>query len=200
MFYKIVERLCMSKGISITKLSEELGLSSSVVTGWKNGAAPRKSTLKKIADYFGVSPDYLLGDSPKSNKGVMIPLLGTVPAGIPIEAIENVLDYEEISSDLAATGEFFALLVQGDSMSPNLIDGDVVVIRQTPDVESGCVAIVLVNGSDATIKRLQKHEHGITLLPDNPMFKPIFFTEKEIAELPVVVIGQVVELRRKKNL
>lgn len=132
-----------------------------------------------------------------SRKVVTINVLGSVAAGIPIEAIEDIVDTEEITSEIAKTGEFFGLRIKGDSMSPRILDGDTVIIRKQNDVESGDIAIVLINNNEATCKKLTKHENGVTLSAYNPAYEPIFFSNKEIKDLPVIVIGKVVELRGK---
>lgn len=93
-----------------------------------------------------------------AGRGVRIPVLGRVVAGIPIEAVEEILDYEEITPELAATGEFFALKIRGHSMEPRMMEGDVVIVRKQEDVESGDVAIVLVNGNEATVKRVKNRK------------------------------------------
>lgn len=132
-----------------------------------------------------------------SQKGAIINVLGRVAAGIPISAIEEIIDTEEISEDMARTGEFFGLQIHGDSMEPRICEGDVVIVRQQDDAENGEIVIALVNGDDATCKRLAKYEHGISLLSLNTKYEPMFFTNKEIEEKPVRIIGKVVELRGK---
>lgn len=118
-------------------------------------------------------------------------------AGIPIDAVEEIIDYEEISEDMARQGDFFALQVKGDSMEPRIVDGDVVIVRKQEDVDSGDIAIVLVNGDEATIKKVQKFDGGINLVPTNSAYPVLTYTNKEIEQLPVRVIGKVVELRAK---
>lgn len=130
--------------------------------------------------------------------GVKIPVLGHVVAGIPIEAIQEILDYEEIDEALASTGDFFALRVVGVSMEPRIREGDVVIVRKQPDVDSGDTAIVLVNGDEATVKKVKKLPDGIMLIANNPeVYEPKFYNRQQIEELPVVVLGKVVELRAK---
>lgn len=136
-------------------------------------------------------------NSGKHITNFMIPVLGTVPAGIPLEAIEEVLDYEEITEDMARNGKYIALQIKGDSMLPTICNGDVVIVRLQPDVESGETAIVMVNGDDATCKKVVKHTSGITIVPNNPAYEPRFFTNEEISSTPVRILGKVVELRRK---
>ncbi|MDY2966346.1 MAG: S24 family peptidase, partial [Megasphaera massiliensis] len=116
----------------------------------------------------------------------------------PIEAVEEILDYEEITPELAATGEFFALQVKGDSMEPTLRDGDVVIVKKQPTVDSGDIAIVLVNGNDATVKEIKESPAGITLIGHNAaIYTPQFYSNEDIKNLPVQVLGKVIEMRRK---
>lgn len=118
-------------------------------------------------------------------------------AGIPIEAVEEILDYEEITPGLAATGEFFALQVRDDSMLPKLEKGDVVIVKKQEDVETGDIAIVLVNGDEATIKQIKKVDGGIMLYGFNPdVYEPHFYSNQQIEELPVRILGKVIESRR----
>lgn len=201
MFQINLKKMREDKKLSQAKFAKEIGVSQSTVGMWESGKnKPEFSTLLKIADYFDVSVDVLTGkniEEKKSGKGIEIPVLGNVQAGIPIDAIQDILDYEEISADMAASGEYFALQVRGSSMEPRMKDGDVVIVRQQPEVENGEIAIVLVNGNDATIKKIGKSSDGIMLIPNNPAFEPIFYNKEEISELPVVILGKVVELRAK---
>lgn len=126
-------------------------------------------------------------------KGVDHP--ASVQAGLPLEAVENIVDYEEISPNLQ--GEYFALRIKGDSMTPRICEGDVVIVKKQPDVESGSVAIILVNGYEATVKKVIKGRDYITLIGFNPSFEPITYTKQEIETLPVQIIGKVIEIRGK---
>lgn len=139
----------------------------------------------------------LASDQEPVRKGVVIPVLGSVAAGIPIEAIEDVIDTEEIPQEMAATGKFFGLKIKGNSMEPKISDGDIVIVRQQEDAESGDIVIACVNGDEATCKRLRKYKDGIELISNNPSYDPMFFSNQEIAERPVTILGRVVELRAK---
>lgn len=205
--YEIIDRLCAEKGISGSKMCDDLGMSRSTLTELRKG---RAKTLKlekasKIADYFGVSVDYLLGNesvsdgppAPSRPGSKWIPVLGRVAAGTPIEAVEDILDYEEIDAKTAASGEHFALQIKGQSMEPRIKDGDVVIVRKQDGCDSGDVAVVLVNGDEATVKRIKKEPAGIMLIPSNPSYEPKFYSNDEILSLPVRIIGKVIELRAK---
>jgi len=134
---------------------------------------------------------------PLNNKGIKIPVLGRIQAGVPIEAVQDILDYEEITPEMASSGEFFALIIKGSSMEPKMSEGDAVIVRKQSDVTSGDTAVVIVNDHDATVKRLIKKENGIMLQATNPAHEPLYFTQNEIRDLPVVVVGRVMELRAK---
>ena len=193
-------RLCNEKGVAPTSVCKSVGLSNAAFSAWDDSSIPRKATLARIADYFGVSVDYLLGKTDTKTKkptGVKIPVLGRVAAGIPIEAITDVEDWEEIPADMAKTGEFAALRIRGDSMNPRMEDGDVVIVRIQEDCNSGDIAVVMINGCDATCKKLIKTTDGIRLESFNTTYKPMTFTNQEVLELPIRLFGVVVELRAK---
>ena len=131
-------------------------------------------------------------------KGTRIPVLGRVAAGIPIEAITDVDDWEEIPESMAKTGEYFALRITGNSMEPRMLDGDVVIVKRQSDVDNGDVAVVLVNGNDATVKQITKSETGLTLIGWNlAVYTPRTYNKKECRDLPVSILGKVVEIRGK---
>ena len=125
-------------------------------------------------------------------------MLGKVPAGIPIEAIEDILGYEEIPASMLKSGKnYFALKVEGDSMYPEYMSGDTIIIKQQEDCESGDDCIVMVNGDDATFKRVIKQEKSIILKPLNNQYEPYVFSEYDIMTKPVKIIGIAIEVRRK---
>ncbi len=133
-----------------------------------------------------------------TTKTVKIPLLGKVPAGVPIEAVEEILGYEEIPASMLNGGEnYFALKVDGDSMFPDYKTGDIIIIKQQPDCNSGDDCIVMVNGDDATFKRVIKQEKSIILKPLNNQYEPYVFSEYDIMTKPVKIIGIAIEVRRK---
>lgn len=190
------------RGLTQNELAEKTNLSRSHIASIeRNIYTPSISTLTEIANALNIESSILISENTtlerKTRNSIQIPVLGTVQAGIPIEAVEDVLDYEEIAPEMAAHGEYFALRVKGSSMEPRMRDGDVVIVRKQADVNHDDTAIVLVNGNEATIKRVLKSEAGIMLAPNNPAFEPKFYSNKDIAELPVQIIGRVVELRAK---
>lgn len=195
-----IRELRASIGLKQADLAKALKVSQATMSGYETGKyEPDLSTLKAIADYFSVSVDYVLGGDvkPISVKGISIPVYAAVAAGIPIEAIEDIVDCEEIDAALAATGDFFGLRIKGNSMEPRMREGDVVIVRKQDDADTGDVAIVLVNGNEATVKKIKKEPSGISLIPNNPAHDIQYYSAADIASLPVRIIGKVVELRAK---
>ena len=207
-----LQELRKARGYSQQDVASLIGVGRTTYLKYENGDNRPTRKLNELARLFNVSTDYLLGltDTPTESltqplsqslskeRGVRIPVLGRVVAGIPIEAIEEVIDWEEIPQRLAASGKFFALRVCGHSMEPGILEGDIVIVRQQEDVDNYDTAIVLVNGDEATVKRVKKQKEGITLIATNTsVYEPHFYSNQEIHDLPVKILGKVVEMRRK---
>ena len=195
-------------GLTIKEIASKVGITEATMQKYEVGKIRRVDVemVKNIADAIGVEPsaltgwtaaDYIYHNATKENKPTprKIPVLGHVAAGIPLEMIEDIIDEEEIPGDMV--GDYFALKIKGDSMEPKISNGDVVIVRKQPDVESGQIAIVTVNGDDATCKRVMKYSDGIMLLSNNPNYAPMQFSNKEIENKPIKILGKVVELRAK---
>lgn len=205
--------------LSQVALADKLNVHQTAVSQWElEKSFPDIDLLKKMSKIYGVSVDYLVGnvndpffvldnkkiiadinsygDDELKKLGIKIPVLGEVVAGVPIEAIEDILDYEEITEEMANKGEHFALKVKGDSMEPVFYAGDIVIVRQQPTADSGDIVIALVNGDESTIKKLKLTDDGLMLIPANSAYEPMYYSHKQIDTLPVSIIGKVVELRR----
>lgn len=189
-----------AKGLTQVEVSRIIGISQNGYSDWETGKNRVDArSLGRLAELYGVTVNYLLGidenDAPA--KGVRIPVLGSVAAGIPIEAIQDIVDYEEIDADMAAAGEYFGLKIKGNSMEPRIREGDVVIVRRQEEAETGDTVVVLVNGDSATVKRIKIEPNGIALIPNNPAYDTRFYSAAEVELLPVRIIGKVVELRGK---
>lgn len=190
-----------ASNMPITRIAQRSGITRqhiySIMNGKKNVSS---TTLEAICKAINISPSSLFDGKIEKNKpkGIRIPVLGSIPAGIPIEAIEDVVDYEEINEEMARSGTYFGLKVKGDSMMPTISSGDVIIVRQQDDANSGQICVVMINGYDATLKEIKKEPNGLWVLPHNPNsgFKPTFYTNKEVEELPVRILGVAVEIRR----
>ena len=200
--YERIAGLCASREINIAKLCKDNGWRQGLFSDIKHGRVKTLSAkyLQAIADYFDIPVEYLITGEikkPSDTQGIWIPVLGRVAAGIPMEAIEDIEDYEEITKERASQGEFFALKVKGDSMAPRFAEGDVLIVRRMSDCNNGDIAVVLVGNADATVKRIKKTADGIFLIASNPAYEPRYYSNQEIEELPVTILGKVVELRAK---
>lgn len=191
-------------GISQIDFATKMNVSKQTLYKYENNIITNipSDKIEAAAKIVNVSPAYIMGwennTSKKSKKkGITINVLGRVAAGIPIEAVTDIIDTEEITEELAATGEFFGLKIHGDSMEPRIREGDVVIVRQQDDAENGDTIIAMVNGDEATCKRLRKYRDGIELVSTNPAYAPMFYSNEDISTKPVKIIGKVVELRAK---
>lgn len=178
---------------------------STIYRYMKAEMTPKLTTVKAIAEIYNVNPVWLMGlDAPKKadkvrkNNSALVIIYGSIPAGIPMECISDIIDTEEIPIDMLKGGkEYFGLKVNGNSMFPKYLDGDILILQKVNDCENGQDCVVMVNGEDGTFKRVFKNKNGIVLQPLNPEYQPMTYTNEQIKQLPVRIIGKVVELRRK---
>lgn len=198
-----LQLLRKQNGMSQLKLANTIGVSRSTVAMWENGSSqPDNSMLIKLSELFNVSVDYLLGrdetpvSSPQSS-GTWIPVLGNVQAGIPVEAVQEIIDYEDISNITKDPSDYFALQIKGSSMEPRFCAGDVVIVKKQNTAEDGDIVIALINGDEATVKKFKQRPEGIMLIPMNNNFETMFYSNDEIEKLPISILGKVVELRGK---
>lgn len=209
-FWEIFYQLCEESNKKPNVIAQELSIASGSITKWKNGSTPNSKSLSKIADYFGVTTDYLLGNSPVRHGGmeiqmiddesyVPIPVIGEVAAGYKALAETNIIGYELVSSDTLRDGyEYAWLKVKGDSMSPLIMEGDLVLVRLQDEIESGELAVVIVDEEDGVIKRVKYSTRKVTLISENAeKYPPRVFEGKDIDRLRIW--GKAIDLKRKLN-
>lgn len=198
-------------GLTQEQVGDKIGKKFTTVAKYESGEIKNIDIMiiSTIADLTNTDIDYLLlkSNSPNGNKLPHVPLnkgktrkipvVGKVAAGFDVNAIVDIIGWEEIDETFPENYTYFGLIVQGNSMEPRIYAGDVVIVRAQPDIESGEYAIVRLNGDDATIKRISKDSNGITLIPLNSTYLPKFYSNEDIANIPVEIIGKVVELRGK---
>lgn len=206
-------KLRKAAGVSQTDLGKAIGVAQNTISAWEKGSRqPDNICLQLLAKYFAVSVDDILGytntnTNTNTNMGtasinhsvIAINVYGQIPAGIPVEAIEDIVDTEQIPAEWAVGGrEYFALQVKGDSMYPVYLDGDIVIVRKQSTCQSGDDCVVYINGYDATLKRVKLHDDGsIEIIPLNTNYAPRTYTRYEVEKKPIAIGGVVVELRRK---
>lgn len=182
------------KGWKQSDLSRATGFRDGKISAWYNGRyRPNAETMEKIAKALGVSVAYLLGKEEVPMAALTIPkatetpVLGSVAAGVPIEAQEDV-----IGSVFTEKPGLFALRVKGDSMSPRIMDGDLLLVQPQNTAQDGELVIALIDG-EATCKVLRRNAYGVTLVPFNAAYAPFVYTGSQAEDLRI--IGKVVESR-----
>lgn len=214
----IVHDYRIKRGLSMDEFSRRCGLSKGYISMLEKNKNPKSgkpiipsiTTYVNVATAMGLSVDNLmsmvgkdqpvkLNAPPVIHAGYKIPVLGNVAAGTPINATEEILGYQYLEDTYKDDGcSYFALRIQGRSMEPTIMDGDTVIVRQQSNVDNGEIAIVLVDGEDATAKEIKENADGITLIGHNTtVYTPHFYSVQEIHDLPIQIIGRVIEVRRK---
>lgn len=191
-----------ARGLTQHELAQKANISRSYLGDIEGDRYnPSVDTLRDLADALSVHLSVFfneVSDVQMPSMALRVPVLGRVPAGIPIEAIEEVLDWEEIPAEWSkGNREFFALKLQGDSMMPKYLDSDVIIVERTETAETGQDVVIVINGHDATFKRVIVNDSGIILQPLNPTYEPCFFSKEDVQNIPVRIIGICREIRRK---
>ena len=200
-------------GLTQADLAKALGVTDVAVSKWESGKqSPSSKTLSKLADFFNVSVDEVLGrpnsakwkTSPApqpdylSKETVLIPIIGRVRAGYDALAEQLIEGYMEVEPSLLKRfPDASALKVWGKSMEPDIKEGDYVIITQQAEVRSGDFAVICVNGDEGTIKRVNITDDGIDLIPSNPSYGRQHFTAEQTVALPVVIQARVIRIIRE---
>lgn len=194
---EVIKQLRLRSGLSQEELAYKMGYTdrSSISRIEKGDMKLTQDKIMEFSTLFKVSPLVILGMEEYVPPKTQVPVYGRVAAGIPIEAIENIIDYEDIPDTW--TGTFGAMRIKGDSMAPRILDGDTIIVKRQDDANSGDIVVAIINGQDATVKKLIKHPDGITLQAFNPAYEPMYFSKENMEEIPVTIWGKVVENRSK---
>lgn len=199
-----LKELRLQKGATQEEVGKVISVSKATIMKYEKGLVEnlKRSSIEKLAKYFNVAPSYLMCMNEDEEKmpaipTLSIPILGTVKAGYNWLAEENIIDYITIKENIPNVKEYYALRVTGDSMLPLLSEGDLVIVHDQDDVESGQTAIVLINGEEATVKKVIKTNEGIELHAMNPYYPTKKFTFQEMKTIPVKIIGRVKEAKIK---
>lgn len=202
-----IRSLRKSNKLTLEELANQLnsrnsssGFTKGRLSKWENDREePKLSSLNQVAQFFNVDIDYFFNESQPSNASSLprniarIPVIGTIACGDPIDADENIVDYINVPEPIPT--DAFALVCEGSSMEPSIIDGDKVVIEPTPDVKDGQVAAVLVDDqAKATLNRIKHIGDSILLMPDNRDYDPIVLD----AQHPGRIIGKAIKLMRDR--
>lgn len=196
-----IKQLRLEKGLTQEELGKYIGVKKAAIMKYEKGNVQnmKRTTIEILSKLFNVTPSYLMClDEPRLNKFgssvVSIPLLGEVKAGYDYMAQENWQGTVDIKEELAKTGDFFALRIKGNSMFETLWENDIVAVRKQDFAKNNDIAVVLINGDEATVKKINILENGIMLIPFNSDYGPMFFTKEEIETKPVKIIGVVKQI------
>ena len=187
-----IKQLREERDIKQRELAKLLGVEISAISKLELGRVPlRDEYIIKLARFFNVSTNYLLGMETDTKR--LLPVLGTVKAGYNYLAQENIIDYIDPSTNITDPENYFGLVVKGDSMAPLFDEGDYLIVHKLDgEFSTNDIGIVLINGDEATVKKVVKTDTGIELHAFNPYYPVKKFTYEEMDKLPVKVIGVVV--------
>lgn len=214
-FASNLKHLRLQSGMTQEELAKKLDKDYSTIGKWELGQrSPIMTDVIRIANLFNVSLEKLIGQSiiydnaeqvELDSNTIKMPVLGKIPAGMPLEAIEDTyaIDTIDIPKDwLRGDNHYFALRLEGDSMEPEYLDKDIVIFKQTSTCESGDDCCIRINGFDATFKRVRKQENGIVIIPLNENnssgFISTFYSKEDIERMPIEILGIVKQIRRNK--
>ena len=203
MSYKIFEQLLKMNKTTVYRVSKDTGIAASTLSDWKNGRShPKTAKMKLLADYFGVSLEYMTGQTeggqiPRLAPDFLrIPIIGEIRAGSPIITNESVLGYEY--ADVSDTDEYFYLKVQGDSMKNiGMVDGSLVLFHKQQYAEDGEIVACLVGGESATVKRFHRSKKTVYLMPENEDYQPIKLSTDDFETGDARILGIAVEIKIK---
>ena len=207
MDYAVFDALLKAHKISVYQISKATGISASTFSDWKSGrSTPKADKLARIADFFGISLDELLGTengqrnaeasyrSQRAKK--MIPVIGVIRAGTPIVTDETLLGKE--FADVDDAEEYFFLQVCGDSMKNcGIVEGTYVLFHKQQYAENGDIVACLVDGESATVKRFSKENRRIVLSPENEDYSPILLAPEDFEIGRARILGVAIEAKTK---
>lgn len=209
-FSNRLEKAMQMRNLKASELSEKAHIPKSAISQYLSGLYEAKQkSIFKLASVLNVSEAWLMGmDVPMEkttkldklgNPVAEIPLLGTVKAGYDYMAQENWEGMIDVDKNIIKDGsDYFALKIKGDSMSPVLIEDDIVIIKKQEDFENGDLVVAIINGDEATIKKGRKNDTSIVLQPFNTVdYEPLIFTYDEMKNIPVTIVGIVKQLKRE---
>lgn len=219
-----IKELRKQKGITQEELGRILDVGKATISNYESEKRQLTADiLQKLAEYFGVSTDEILGlDNAKpepigkpvdpaefppqtlirqplpdpENETALIPILGSVRAGYDYIAEQEMLGWLKVEENFAALHrKAYALYVKGDSMAPEIHHNDIAICLPDQEIRDNDVAVVCVNGDEGTVKRVRFDADGLTLLPANPRYKPHHYSAEDVDTLPVILQAKVIEIR-----
>lgn len=206
-FYERLTELRREKGLTQKQIIDELDLGKNSFGDWKKGIIPVRSTQQLLAKYFGVSVDYLMGKTnnpipntetvgtyiPYEKRGLR-PVISLASAGTGVIAEEMIVGWEAVEDEYD-NDNYFWLEVSGNSMAPKIDNGDRVLIQRDAKIESGCIAVAVVDGTEGFLKQVEFGENSTSLHSFNPYYPDMEFVDADQKRLHF--IGRVREMKRR---
>ena len=206
-FYERLTELRKETGKTQADITNDLGINKNTFAGWKRGVIPLQSTQQLLARYFGVSIDYLMGNTnnpiphtetvgtyiPYEKRGLR-PVIGLASAGTGVIAEEMIVGWEAVEDEYDNENCFW-LEVSGNSMAPKIDNGDRVLVQRDAEIECGCIAVVVVDGVEGFLKQVEFGENSTTLHSFNPYYPDMKFEGADQKRLHF--IGRVREMKRR---
>lgn len=199
------------KHITLEEAGKKVDVHKSTVLRWENGETEKIKlpVIELLASYYNVNPVWLMGYDVSMERNLNttplselqqteIPVLGLVKAGYDYLAEENKIGRVYLDFKPSDPENYYALEVTGDSMEPLFSDGDIAIVHKQDTFESGNTCIILINGDEATVKKVVRMDDGIDLIAMNPYYPNRHFSANEMNDIPVKIIGKVIEARKRK--
>ena len=185
-------------GMSMKDVAKRIGVSEATISRWESGqiANMKRNYVPAYAKVLNVPAEFIMGFEMEAEASTRIPVFSYVSAGCGCFAESNIEGYIDISEDMAKSGQYFGVRVKGDSMEPDIKDQDIVIVRKQDYAKDGQIVVAVVNGDEGFCKKINLYQSSICLMSNNPSYKPMLFSQEEVDNLPVRIMGVVVELRR----
>ncbi|MBQ5326141.1 MAG: helix-turn-helix domain-containing protein [Oscillospiraceae bacterium] len=195
---ELIKKRRKELGITLEEIGEYVGVSKTTVQRWESGniSNMRRDRIKKLSEILQIDADMLLGINMQQNEFVKIPVIGKVDTGTPIAEQADIKGYEYVPKEWTENDTIFAFEIDGDSMEPRIVEGDIVIVHSQKDVENGETAVVMIEG-EVTCKRVIKHSEGVVFMSNNPQYPPFYVTFEDAKKTGVRIFGKVIELRAK---
>ena len=203
-FSSKLSRLMNENETTDKTLAEYVGVSRQAIYRWRNGSKPSYDKVSKIAEFYDLPIVYFEDDFEKKNFGTinkilnhgsMVPIVGRIQAGYPVESFDDIEGYVSIPTGLLYSDDLFALTVVGDSMMPLVMDGDIIICDRNIQNINNKICAVTLDG-ESTLKRVRLDSNGVTLIPTNPMYNEIRLSNKKAEEKNFHIDGVLVQMIR----
>lgn len=189
---------------TLLEVANYIGIKEATVQRYESGEIKTipYDRIVSLSECLQCTPQYLMGWTDElyhenTKNTVSIPVFSNIIINSTIKTKNNIIGYEDVSKELVNNDECFGLKIQGDSMNPLFLENDTIIVKKQNQIENGEIAVIAINDDLVTVKKIKTFKGGMHLVPINPNYDVITFSNKEIETLPIRILGKVIELRRK---